>query len=366
MGIFIGQQKELLRDKAALFMSLLFPTLLVFILGTLLGNLDNPDRAVEPFRLAYVINSDEPATVQTVQAIIEQFDSAEQVEFTQLDSLADIEQPLAEGELGAVVEFKEPFAIQIHEGKDPTQNRVVRTIFEGVARLHASVTVVMTSADLTALTPADSPVRVQEQTYGVSRTMMDYYAITMIVMIFFLGSASAAASTFYQMRKDGTLRRTLASPTNRVSVYLQLLISNIPLNILQVGVVMIVSSAFLGVHYAATWQLNLLLFTMLAVAGTAFSSLFLLLGMFIKVNPTVAILPLMWVLLFLSGTFSKEIFVPGLTELMPPYLIQTAAFDLTLFGHTGQALAVLAASGALIIISTFIGNFIFSRKDVTS
>jgi ABC-2 type transport system permease protein len=224
----------------------------------------------------------------------------------------------------------------------------------------------LASSDSTLVASAASPVRVEEKSYGVTRTMMDYYAITMIVMIFFFGSANAAASTFYQMRRDGTLRRLIASPVSKTSAYLQLLLSNVPLNILQVAVVMLVSTSLFGVHYAATWQLNVLLFVMLAVVGVAFSSLFLLFGMFIRVNPLIPIMPVMWALLFLSGTFSKEIFVPGLTEFMPPYLIQTAAFDLTLFGHTGRAAVALAVSSALIVLSTLVGSLVFNRKDVAS
>jgi ABC-2 type transport system permease protein len=415
-GIFIGGQLDLLRDKATLFIVVLFPTILVFILGTLLGNLDNPDRTVEPFRLAYVMDSDDPATGAVAQAIIDRFDEVEQVEFIELDEVASAERQLAQGELGAVVVFTEPFGIEIHEGGDSAQNRVVRAIFEGVARLHASTTVAgaalreaaqtgdaqgttppattaappagaqapagepgtaapatttppPSSFDPTAPTTTDTsaaPPRVEEATYGVTRTMMDYYAVTMIVMMFFMGSASAGAATFYQMRRDGTLRRVLASPLNRTSVYLQLLLSQFPMNIVQVGIVMVVSSGLFGAHYALTWQLNVLLFVALAVAGFAFSSLFLLLGMFLRVNPLVAIIPLMWVVLFLSGTFSKEIFVEGLTPLMPPWLIQNAAFDLTLFGRTGQMTVVLVVSLALIAASTLVGNLIFRRKEVAS
>lgn len=395
-GIFIGGQLDLLRDKATLFIVVLFPTILVFILGTLLGNLDNPDRTVEPFRLAYVMDSDDPATGAVAQAIIDRFDEVEQVEFIELDEVASAERQLAQGELGAVVVFTEPFGIEIHEGGDSAQNRVVRAIFEGVARLHASTTVAgaalreaaqtgaaqgttpPTAAPPAAAAPpagaqaptttdtSAAPPRVEEATYGVTRTMMDYYAVTMIVMMFFMGSASAGAATFYQMRRDGTLRRVLASPLNRTSVYLQLLLSQFPMNIVQVGIVMVVSSGLFGAHYALTWQLNVLLFVALAVAGFAFSSLFLLLGMFLRVNPLVAIIPLMWVVLFLSGTFSKEIFVEGLTPLMPPWLIQNAAFDLTLFGRTGQMTVVLVVSLALIAASTLVGNLIFRRKEVAS
>jgi ABC-2 type transport system permease protein len=404
-GIFIGEQKGLLRDRATMFIVMLFPALLVFILGTLLGNLDNPDRTVDPFRLAYVIDSTELTTVATAETVVAEFDEVEQVSFVEYDDLASVAPQLESGAVGAVVVFTEPFAIEIHEGLDPTQNRVVHTIFEGVARLHGSITVageVLQSAasaqatgsasvqvagtetpQATDAAPAQatgsasaqplpssldpaaltSGARVEEKTYGVTRTMMDYYAITMIVMMFFMASASSGASTFYEMRKDGTLRRILTSPLNRTSVYLQLLVSKLPMNIVQVGIVMAASALLFGAHYAASWQLNVLLFAMLTVAGFAFSALFLLIGMFLRVNPLIFIIPVMWAVLFCSGTFSKEIFIPNFTPFMPSYLIQTAAFDLTLFGNTGQAFGVCAVSLALIVLSTVAGTLILRRRE---
>jgi ABC-2 type transport system permease protein len=377
-SIFIGQQLELLRDKATLFFVLLFPSALVFVLGTMLVNLDNPDMEVEPFELAYVIDSDDPVTVGMAEAVIAQFDEVEQIEFTAYDNLASVEGQLARGELGAAVLFTEPFAIEIHEGQSATKNHAVRTIFEGVARLHGSVTAASAAAaaqptQLAAVSaptadpvPLNTPLRVEEKTYGVSRTMMDYYAVTMIVMMFFMGSATAGAMTFYSLRKDGTLQRLVASPQSRVSSYLQILLGQLPLNLATVAIVMLVSSTLFGAQYASSWQLNVLLLVMLAVAGFAFSALFLVLGMFIRVNPMVVLMPAMWIVLFLSGTYSKEIFVDGLTQLMPPYLIQTAAFDLTLFGNIGQAIMVLAVSFAVIVASTLVGAALFNRKDVTS
>jgi ABC-2 type transport system permease protein len=403
-GIFISEQKALLRDKAQMFMITLFPTILVFILGTMLASLDNPDEVVEPFRLAYVIDSDDPVTTATAETVIAQFDEVEQVAFVEYDSLAATGSRLADGELGAVVVFTEPFGIEIHEGSDSIQNRAVHTIFEGVARLHASIMVASVppqgipvgegaqGADVPAgaipgaaqdaaapATPgAPSPSasfdpdalastsRVEEATYGVTRTMMDYYAITMIVMMFFMGSALAGASTFYRMRRDGTLRRVLASPLSRTSAYLQLLASQIPLNIMQVGIVMIISTSLFGAHYASDWQSNALLFAMLGLAGFASSSLFFLLGIFVRINPLIIIMPVMWVVLFLSGTFSKEIFIPVLSPLMPPYAIQTAAFDLTLFGHTGPAITVLVVSLVVVVVSTIVGNLLLGRKGVAS
>jgi ABC-2 type transport system permease protein len=368
-SIFKGAQIELWRSKIGLFFILLFPSLLVFILGTMLANLDNPDWTIEPFELAYVIDSDDPATVQAAEAVIVQFEDVEQVSFVEGASLVAVERQLQEGELGAAVVFTEPFGIEIHEGADATQNRAVRSIFDGVAHLYGTVGVAMSEAsggfdpNVIANLATGQP-RIEEKTYGVSRTMIDYYAITMIVMIFLMGNAISSASSFYNQRKDGTLRRILASPQSRVSVYLQMVLQSVPQNLVQVLAAMFISVTFFGARYAATWQLNVLLFAMLFVVGLAVSSLFLLLGIFIRVNPMLVLMPLTWVLLFVSGSFSKEIFIPGVTTVSPPWLVQTAAFDLTLFGNVGPSVVVSLVSLALIAASTLAGCLLINRKEL--
>jgi ABC-2 type transport system permease protein len=409
-SIFIGSQKELLRSKITLFFILAFPSLLIFILGTMLANLDNPDEVVEPFELAYIINSDDPTTVQTAESIIEQFEDVEQVNFSKSTDLAFAKQRLEEDQLGAVVVFTEPFGIEIHEGYDDVRNRAVRSIFDSVARLYGVVGVVMSEtsagdpasvadaarvvdpAGVVDPAPAVDPAsvadpagaaaalvnpsdfsalvakqpRVEEKIYGVSRTMIDYYAITMIVMMFFMGSAIGGASAFYLQRRDGTLRRILASPQSRVSIYLQMMLQSVPQNLIQVLSAMLLSVFLFDAHYALTWQLNLLLFVMLFFAGLAVSSFFLALGILIRFNPMLVLIPVMWVVLFVSGSFSKEIFIPGVTTVMPAYLIQTAAFDLTLFGGVHSSITVVMVSLAVIVVSTLFGCALISRRDVAS
>jgi ABC-2 type transport system permease protein len=378
-SIFKGAQIELWRSKINLFFILLFPSLLIFILGTMLTNLDNPEWTIEPFELAYVIDSEDPVTVRTAETVIAQFEDVEQVNFSESASLASVQRRLEEGELGAVVVFTEPFGIEIHEGSSATrsgatQNRAVRSLFDGVARLYGTINVVMSEAsggvDPSALVTSSlasldvAPVRVEEKTYGISRTMIDYYAITMIIMMFLMGNTNSGASTFYSQRKDGTLRRILASPQSRVSVYLQMVLQSVPYNLLQILVAMSVSVIFFDAHYAATWQLNVLLFVMLLAVGLAVSSLFLAIGIFIRVNPMLVLVPVTWALLFVSGTFSKQIFIPGVTTVSPPYLVQTAAFDLTLFGNIGPSVVVLLVSLAVIAVSTLVGCILINRKEL--
>jgi ABC-2 type transport system permease protein len=394
-AIFKGHQKNLLRDKGSIFFIAIFPTLLVFILGTMLANLDNPDATIGSMEIAYHVDSEDPEIVATVDAIVEEFEAIEQPNFTPVTNLDQAKEQLERGEITSLVVFREPFAIDIYEGMDSVENKAVCSIFTSVSRIHSCISTVRTHAIVDLLAAAEAAAtgatapnaaalnaanalatlestdiydtaRVEEKDFGISRTMMDYYAITMIVMMFFMGSFFSGAMSFYEARKDGTLRRVLASPLNRASVFLQYMASQLPLNLIQILVVMFVSTTFFGAHYAATWQLNVLLFVMLLVTGMACSSLALILGIFIKINPGILLMPVIWPILFLCGTFSKEINIPSVSPFLPPSLIQQAAFDLTLFGETTRSLWVLAVSAVLIVIAALIGSALFRKKEVVS
>ncbi|MDR1713650.1 MAG: ABC transporter permease [Coriobacteriales bacterium] len=417
---------DLLRDRFGLFFLIFFPTILCFLLGTLLASMDNPDAVIEPMTVEYVVEGDSAETQTVVDALIEQFEDVEGLDLVQASSLDAARAHLDAGEITAAIAIEEPFAIRIYEGTDSVQSRAVGAIFTGVARITGSYQALVghyeqlyaeqyaeqaaaaqaaaaqmpqdevsggeasggeTVQDATAgaNTPAASADQaaaadsadaaidvdfsatslVANKEFGISRTMMDYYAIAMIVMIIFMGGFSGGAMTLYDARRQGTLRRTLASPQSRSSIYVQYVLSWVPANMAQVLVVMLVASLCFGAQYAMSWQDNLLLFVMLFVAGQATTSIAVIIGMFIKrANPSLVLMPLLWVLLFLSGTFNKDVFIAGFSQYLPPYALQSAAFDLTLFGRQEAALVAVAVSAAVFALALAVGTVLFNRKKV--
>lgn len=397
-SIFKATQLDLLRSKFELFFIVLFPSILVFLLGTMLASLDNADSPIETMSIEYVVESSEPLTVQTVDELVAQFDDVEDIRLIASTDLAGSRERLEGGELSAVIVFEEPFALRIYEGNDDVQNRAVHMVFEGVSRIVASYEVVAahmmaqqtnasnagalgaeaSGAENTATgnSPTGSPATgsptdtetslVGAKSFGASSSMMDYYAVTMIVMIMFMGGAGGSALFFYEARKEGTLRRVLVSPHSRVSIYLQYVLRYIPMCIVQVLIVMLMSSTFFGAHYAATWQANALLFFMLFAAGFACNAVALVIGMFLyKVNPMPILMPLMWVILFLGGTFNKGVYIEGFSNFMPPYAIQVAAFDLVRFGNSEKSIVVIIGSCIVLAAAMFIGSILFNRRKVS-
>jgi ABC-2 type transport system permease protein len=415
----------LLRDKGNLFFYLLFPSLLVLILGHALAFLDNADTPIDHIAVEYSVEAADPYSKAAVDTFLAEIGSYDAVTFAPSTGAERSAAKLEDGSIAAYVVFAQAatseqngekggalsgrespgapsgggspgeLSVEISEGRDVVKNRAVNLMMEGfsvqvgtysalaeaaAAEAAAEASAAAANLDATAAgaaqqtapptaTPTTSPTTqtqdlVTTQTAGYNRTMLDYYAVTMIVMILVMGGSIGGAGMLYQRRREGTARRELSTSRNRNLLYLQLLFESLLQNIIQVATVMLSSTLLFGAQYAATWQGNVVLFFSLLCAGMAVSALFLLVGIFVRFNPIAILMPVTWVMLFLSGTFSKEVEVPGIGDYMPASIVQNAAFDLTIFGNMGPSLVVLAVSLCIVAVATIVGAALFNRREM--
>jgi ABC-2 type transport system permease protein len=381
--------KELFRDRSSLFFVIVFPVLMVAILGNMLSELDNPDTAIGQIRIATFAEESaagdaSPGSVSLEKHMGQNAETAAVSSFT--DTLADhdgieiVKAQSAEaarektmaGDTDASIIFSSPLSIEVSEGGDLYKNRAVLLIAQSFAReyaafrtaaLHDPESFIQIMQDNKGEIPAASGLA-EDKDLGVSRTMIDYYAVTMIVMIIFMGGGISGATSMFQMRQDGSLRRICASPRSRTRLFLESVIGALPQSVIQAGIIMILSTGFLGANYAASWQGNLLLFAFFVILGLAVGAVFMVIGLFVKVNPYIPILALMWALLFISGTFSKDMLIPGLSEYLPMNIVQQAVFDLTIFGRPEQLLLVMGMSAAVLTVACVIGSALYKRKEI--
>ena len=356
----------LIRDKGSLFFVMLFPSLLVFLLGNLLMHLDNADNVIDPITMHITVQTEDRFEISAIEALSDALNSNVSLNIVDDQDHEAAMEAVDKNIAAAAVLFTEPFAIEVYQGHDKIQNRAVDSIFRSFARQVAGLKTLaeVNPQALVGAANLASEDLVKQKEFGYNRNMLDYYAVVMIVMILFMGGAIGGASTLYDSRRDGSLQRMLVSPKSRTTMYIQSVLGATPQNILQVVCVMGFSVALFGAHYADTPGDNILLFVTLFIVGLSITALFMIVGLFIKVNPTLVLMPFMWILMFISGTFSKEIYIRGVSELSPIWQIQNAAFDLTVFGRPEKCLWVIAISFGLLLLFTFIGALLFNRKGV--
>ena len=358
MQVFLYVWREFSRQKANLFFTVLFPTILVFILGTLLEQWNTAEYEIPDIHVAYVAEEPYPA----FELFLE-----EAKEEGMLTFVTDVEKETALAEIdtvfSGVIEYDAAGRqLILHQGTDGVINRAMHISLQSYASMEEAVMLCYENGvqvDMAAFNNGGDYVIAKK--LGVERSMIDYYAVCMLVMILFMGGSMSGGMQFYEFKTTGLFRRTRITPANKVKLFIQMLLGNIPSSIMEIVTIMFCSVFFFGGYYCADFVGNVVLFGYFFLIALTVNAVGAVVGLCVKANPTAILMPISWVILFLSGSFAN-IYIEGVTGYMPAYQIQQAAFDLTLFGNYEKILvtggvAALCLAGCLVL-----GSILFCRK----
>ncbi|MDE7360852.1 MAG: ABC transporter permease [Oscillospiraceae bacterium] len=337
LHIILNEMRSFFRNGSTLFLSIVFPSLLTFILGTLLEDVQKSDAVVGDLNVAYCVEEGGYQSAAFEEYILaldeEKVITAEKVTADKLGNAAE--------NYSAAVELKGGEII-VYKGRNAIQNRTVRALMDGYNE-NAGAYMSVAAVDPTLLSGVklSDEEYVEQKDFGRTRTMMDYYAVAMTVVIIFFGSSMGGASSYSDERSFNTLDRLSFSPVSRTRVFFGKIIGSLPVVLIQVGTVMIVSILFFGVHFCDTLGGNLLLFAMFVSVSLTVLAVGVLFGLlFPKIPAMPVIMPIAWVMLFFSGAFYSKSTIDGISEYLPPKLLLNAAFDLTVFSRSEQAISV--------------------------
>lgn len=363
-NIILKEMKEFLRDKTNLFFFLLFPVLLIFLLGNLLSSMDKSEETIGEIKIQYLVETDNPYQVMAIDNFVAAASVDNTIYFEKVQDLESARELAGKDVINAVVVFAgDPMEIQIYEGTDHIKNRTVAAILNSFVQTNKSIsTVIKTNPEAFDDLQMIEDEYIQKKDLGVNRTMIDYYAVSMVAMISFM-SMLVGAVAFVGERQDKTLNRLIIAPKNRVSLFLQQILGMVPQVVLQITVIMTVSVFVFRAHYASTVQANLYLFFMFFLVTLSMISIGAVIGLVIKANPMAVIMPGLWLMMFFGGTYSKEVNVKGITNAMPIYQIQQAAFDLAIFHRYGKATTVIGICVLVMVAALVLGAFLFNRKE---
>jgi ABC-2 type transport system permease protein len=361
-SILIKEVKEFLRDKTSLFFFIIFPAILVFLLGNLLGSLDKAEATIGDIHVQYIIETNDVQTVALIEGFVKEMNEDEMMSLEMSQNIEFAKIAVVDGEIDAAIIFTEPFGIQILEGSNVVSNRTITVIMTGFAQTGMSLSAISTIAPETLSNELSmGGDYISQKDLGVNRTMLDYYAIAMMTMMTMMSMISGAYA-FTHERSSKTLNRLLLSPKNRWALYLQKVFGTTPQILLQTLVIMVFSVFAFGAKYAATLQGNVFLFLMIIIVALAIISTGALLGLFLKTDPIATLMPILWITMFFGGTYSKELYIDGVSPYMPSLIIQNAAFDITVFGRYTQGLQVILVAVVVLVTSLSIGVVVFHHK----
>lgn len=330
MQIFLSVYREFIRQKANLFFCAVFPAVLVFILGTLLEQWNISDYEIPEIRIAFAAENEDSAFIQYMETLEKQgILTAERVEDVNKETA------MSDASFAAVIEYDAPSRqVILHQGPDKVINRALHIMLQGYASMENALMVCYQNGALPDISFAENEGEyVIPKKLGVERSMIDYYAVSMLVMILFMGGGISGSTMFYEYRQGGLFNRVVVSPAKKIKVFLFMLLGNLPMTAIEIGTIMFCSTFLFGARYCMNFMENLILIVYFFVAALMINAFGAVVGLIVNFNPTAVMMPLAWIMLFLGGSFSKEIFIDGISNRMPAWVIQQAAFDLTLFGN---------------------------------
>ncbi|MDD5936136.1 MAG: ABC transporter permease [Clostridiales bacterium] len=349
-NIIINEFRKFFRNPFMLVCFLIFPIIMIYLLGNLVENVQTCDETIGNIKVAY--------TAQDVDfGSLYQNDDVQFLPMEQTEGQAK----LNDGQVNGYFKIDEA-GLTLFEGSSVLYNSVVKGIANGYL-LQKSVYESIVKDNPVAM----ANIHMSEEDHTVkkeanaSMTMFDYYAVAMSIMTA-LYAAMASSMVFTEERKYKTMNRLITSPMNKFKIFSGICIGQIPFVILQFVVLLSFSAIAFHANYAPTFLGKVLLFLLLIVTGVLFSILGVVISLVFRKSMAVPIFLIVWVSLLLSGCFAKAMTLEPICNFLPPYLVRQAAFSLNVFGDHGPAIRVILVEVAIIIGLILVGGLIFSKK----
>lgn len=364
-SIIIKETKEFLRDKGNLFFFIMFPIILIFLLGNLLSSMDKAEDTIGDIKIQYCLETEDQYQVMAIREFVDAAGKSNSLlSFEETGDLEAAKELAGTDKITAAILFTgEPLEIRIFEGTNQVKNRAVNAVFNSFIQTDKAIATVIAQNPQVISGPGSGQEEfIEQKDLGVERNMVDYYAISMLAMICFM-SMLTGAGAFVGERQNKTINRLIIAPQNRIFLFLQKILGMIPQVLIQIILIMAISLLVYHAHYAASLTTNLYLFLMFFVVTLCMVSIGAAVGIVLKAHPMVAIMPFLWIMMFFGGTYSKEMNIKGITQAMPIYQIQKAAFDLSIFGHYEKANYVIIICLLVMAAALAFGAFLFSRKE---
>ncbi|KJE32270.1 ABC-2 type transporter family protein [Geobacillus kaustophilus] len=264
MNIFRIAVKEIksdFRDVRTLFFMLLFPIVMIFILGTALSNAFHWTISVGDVRVLYKDQTAERLSPY-IHAMAQEAKKAH-IDFRKVLDHMDGKQAVQEGKADGYVEIG-PRGVELYINE---RNKIKGSLVEGVmAAFVGQYKLAMAVSEVKpgSVQPDHSPHEeyIQERSLHSKRNpgAMDYYAVAMTTMIA-LYSALPGISLLRGERTRKTADRLLAAPVRKSEIFIGKLAGSVAANFLCVAVVMLFSQWVLhadwGHHVSLVWLLML-------------------------------------------------------------------------------------------------------------
>ncbi|MDG6106313.1 ABC transporter permease [Dactylosporangium aurantiacum] len=315
------------RDRTALFFTVLFPLMFLVLFGGLFKDQGAPRVQIEQIGAVPVLDAvqgDDRAELSKV------------LDITRTDDATAAVRKVKDGDIAAAVEQRGDQLVVHYSAADTVRAATVRSVFNQLA-----------------LQSGGAPPKValdMRQVEDTSLKAIQYVTPGLLGWAIATGATFGAAMTLVNWRRKQILRRLRLSPVRTSSIVTARVVVSLGVALLQTAIFLGVASLpYFGLHLADAWWMSIVVI----LAGTlSFLSIGLLAGALAKTEEAANVMVNLIVLpmAFLSGSFFPLDNAPGwlrgFAEILPLRHLNTAMLDVMVRGK--GPLSVLPEVGILL------------------
>ena len=351
-AVFTASFKYLWRNPVSVTVLIVFPIVIILILGNALAAIISPENNFEPISVAAAAESDLNTFLKS-----DEISRFLDVTFTDRENTGEL---LANGSVIAVITEEAGEITVTRTASGSAEAKIVISIVDSYKQIGAAAFIAaVNGGDMNGLTEIiNAGISVAESPLGKRvPTAIDYYAVTMLVMIL-LYTGMNGFELFKKSLLSETGNRVLTTPVSKPVLIGGLLAASTVTSYLQGMITFVFSGLVYGVYWGE--RIPLVLLTLFGV--TLFSQAFsIFLIMFFKnANAAVgAMQALVWVMTFVSKGYSKIPFgeAEKVFQYVPNALAHTVIFGAAYGGNEAKMtfdLCLLFGYGIVLFILAFL------------
>ena len=254
LNIILKDVKIQFKQKRVLAIMIIFPIVLMVILGTVFNN-DSNNGAIVDFNVAYEFIGEGPIT-EAVQSMMKDLSSTEDIIFTKVENQSEAMKDIKSVKYACFIVVNEDLKeIKIYENERFNfEASIMETIMSTfVQRYNTFVEIVKVDPQLLANLPEDTSSNkkfVSINSVNPTRTAsaLDYYGVTMLTLIILYSSMSGAYSTKSEKLKK-TMDRMVIAPINKMNIFIGSTLGAVLSTIIQMIIVFSFSKYILKVYW---------------------------------------------------------------------------------------------------------------------
>ena len=243
-----------LRNKKNLILNIVFPLILMMILGMVFSQRFNKDLSYEGSSLAYYTTS-EGQLSKGLEKMIPQFEELG----IQVEQLEDEKQGINRIEENInscyLLIDEENNKVDLYKSK---RENVVSSLVEGIVRTYIDRYNLVSK--VYSINPSYANSMVQKNVRGdfvktqsidkkAQARSIDYYGISMLTLIILYSITSNGMTSMVREKDYGTLSRIIRLPISKFKIFMGITLGNLLVTIMQVLTLMIFSNKLFGVNY---------------------------------------------------------------------------------------------------------------------